>query len=138
MLDARIDGGQNGLMGGRFGDWRRSPVTWEPYHPAADDYQVPGACRRWIARCLNVGTRYRVLAEEDVRQAFREAADGRPVVLAITNHDFRDMRPDVWAVRDLLRKVSTEFPDVPFVFSEAVEAMRAALELPRHLHVNSS
>jgi hypothetical protein len=129
MLDAGVDARQDGLMGGRFGDWRRAPVTWEPYHPSADDYQVPGDCRRWIARCLNVGTRYRVLAEEDVRQAFREAAEGKPVVLAITNHDFRDMRPDVDGVRDLVRSVSAEFSDVPFVFSEAVEAMRSALDL---------
>ena len=45
--------------------------------PSHDDYQVPGACRRWIARCLNVGTRYRLLTEGDVRQAFSEAARGQ-------------------------------------------------------------
>ena len=129
MLDEGSDGAQFGLSGGRFGDWRRAPATWEPYHPSADDYQVPGNSRRWIARCLNVGTRYRLLAERDVRHAFREASEGKPVVLAITNHDFRDMSPDINGVRDLIQRVAEDFPEVPFLFSEAVSAMRSALNL---------
>lgn len=129
MADLGVDTAQFGLLGGRFGDWRRAPVTWVPYHPSADDYQVPGTCRRWIARCLNVGTRYRLLSEQDVRQAFMEAADGKPVVLAITNHDFRDMRSDVDETRALLQGVAADFPDVPFLFCEAITAMRSALNL---------
>lgn len=129
MMAGGLDEMQFGLSGGRFGDWRRAPATWEPYRPSADDYQVPGNCRRWIARCLNVGTRYRLLDERDARQAFREAADGKPVVLAVTNHDFRNMAPDIDAVRDLLVRVGNDFPDVPFLFSEAVTAMRSALNL---------
>lgn len=123
------DGSQFGLLGGRFGDWRRAPASWEPYHPSSDDYQVAGNCRRWIARCLNVGTRYRLLHERDVRQAFAEAADGKPVVLAITNHDFRDMEPDIDAFRKLLTRVAVDFPKTPFLYCEAVSAMRAALDL---------
>ena len=129
MVSTNEDRAQSGLDGGRLGDWRRAPATWEPYHPAHDDYQVPGSCRRWIARCLNVGTRYRLMTEGDVRHAFQEARDGRPVVLAFTNHDFRDMRPDVEAVRSMLASVAAEFPDVHFEFSEAVNAMRRALRL---------
>ena len=53
----QLDSSQAGLDGGRFGDWRRAPLTWSPYHPSQDDYQIEGSCRRWIARCLNVGTR---------------------------------------------------------------------------------
>ena len=129
MVDTGMDAAQFGLAGGRFGDWRRAPTTWTPYHPSADDYQVPGNCRRWIARCLNIGTRYRLLQEQDVRQAFQEAAAGQPVVLAVTNHDFRSMGPDINAVRGLLRRIGAEFPGVPFLFSEAVSAMRSALNL---------
>jgi len=129
MVNTGTDAAQFGLAGGRFGDWRRAPATWTPYHPSADDYQVPGNCRRWIARCLNVGTRYRLLQEQDVRQAFQEAAAGQPVVLAVTNHDFRSMGPDINDVRELLRRIAAEFPQVPFLFSEAVSAMRSALNL---------
>lgn len=130
MVQTEDDTAQFGLQGGRFGDWRRAPATWAPYHPAADDYQAPGNCRRWIARCLNVGTRYRLITERDVRQAFQEAREGKPVVLSVTDHDFRDMSPDVEEVRDLLRRVSIDFPDVPFIYAAAVDAMRRSLGLP--------
>ena len=130
MTQTEEDKAQFGLQGGRFGDWRRAQANWEPYHPAPEDYQVPGTCRRWIARCLNVGTRYKLMAERDVRQAFEEARAGRPVVLAFTDHDFRDMRPDVDGMLNMLSHVAKDFPDVPFRFSEAVTAMRCALDLP--------
>jgi hypothetical protein len=123
------DTAQSGLESGRLGDWRRAPVTWQPYHPAQDDYQRPGTCRRWIARCLNLGTRYRLITERDVRHAFQEAREGRPVVLAVTNHDFRDMRPDIDGLRNMLSRVAKEFPGVSFRFSEAVDAMRHASSL---------
>lgn len=129
MAQAATDSQQFGVASGRFGDWRRAPATWEPYHPSTDDYQVPGDCRRWIARCLNVGTRYRVICEQDIRQAFAEAAAGKPVVLGITNHDFRDMAPDVDGFRTILESVARDFPQVPFFFSEAISAMRSAMDL---------
>ena len=110
MAPTAEDAAQFGLQGGRYGDWRRAPVTWEPYHPAADDYQVPGSCRRWVARCLNVGTRYRLLSDQDVRLAFEEARGGKAVILAVTNHDFRDMAPDVDLVRGLLQQKGRGVP----------------------------
>ena len=127
---------QTDLNGGRFGDWRRAPRTWRPYHPDHDDYQREGNCRRWIARCLNVGTRLRLLTEPDIRDAFKEASNGNPVVLAFTNHDFRDLRIDVNYVRKLLSNVRRDYPDVPFVFREAASAMREALELPNESPCN--
>lgn len=129
VLPSQDDQAQADIDAGRFGDWRRAPAVWQPYHPAHDDYQMQGDCRRWIARCLNIGTRYRLLTARDVRQAFREAATGRPVVLAFTNHDFRDMRPDIEGVRDLVFEVAADHPAVSFRFCEAVEAMRQALHL---------
>lgn len=123
------DNAQFGTGNGRFGDWRRAPATWQPYHPAPDDYQIPGTCRRWIARCLNVGTRFKLMGGSDVHQAFQEARGGRPVVLAFTNHDFRDMRPDVDGVLKMLSVVAKDFPEVRFKFSEAIDAMRGSLGL---------
>ncbi len=115
---------------GRSGDWRRAPRTWRPYHPAHDDYQAPGQCRRWIGRCLNVGTRAYLLTKEEVVRAFEEARRGQPVVMAFADHDFRDVRRDVDDVRGMLAAVSKDFPDVPFLYSEAIAAMRAALDIP--------
>ncbi len=120
------------LSAGRSGDWRRAPITWEPYHPAHDDYQVPGNCNRWISRCLNIGTRFSNVDLKEVDRAFREAQDGKKVTLSFADHDFRDLRIDVREVYDLINKVSKKYPDIKFEFAEAAEAMRKALKLPKH------
>lgn len=124
------DSAQKDLPEGRFGDWRRAPKHWRPYHPDHDDYQIEGSSRRWIGRCLNIGSRIRVLTDADARSAFAEAQEGAPVVLSFTHHDFRDMRPAIEGVRKQIAQTSAEFPDVRFKFCEAREAMRLALSLP--------
>jgi len=124
------DSAQKDLPAGRFGDWRRAPKHWRPYHPDYDDYQIEGSSRRWIGRCLNIGSRVRVLTDADARSAFAEAQGGAPVVLSFTHHDFRDMRPAIEDVRKQIAKASAEFPDVRFKYCEGREAMRLALSLP--------
>lgn len=126
---AADDSHQSDKAGGRFGDWRRAPRHWAPYHPSHDDYQLPGDCRRWIARCLNVGTRHSLLTQADVDQAFSEAGAGKPVVLAFANHEFRNMEPDVANVRAMVAAASARHPGVPFRFAESRQAMRDALGL---------
>jgi hypothetical protein len=39
------------------------------------------------------------------------------------------MAPDVNSTRELIQRVAGDFPDVPFLFSEAITAMRSALDL---------
>jgi hypothetical protein len=63
-------------------------------------------------------------------QAFREAGEGRPVVLSFADLDYRDMRVDIGYVRDLIRNSARRFPDVSFWYCEARDAMRRALRLP--------
>jgi len=116
---------QPDLSGGRFGDWRRAPRTWRGYHPAFDDYQQEGACRRTIFRCMNVGTRFRSLKEAHVRDAFQEAEKSGCAVLAFADHDYRDIRADVEEVRSLITKVKLEFPEVFIRHSGAEAAARA-------------
>lgn len=118
------------ISSGRFGDWRRAPKTWEPYHPSYDDYQTPGNCRRWIARCLNIGSRLKELTMKEVFQAAEEALEGKPVVMAFSNHDFRDIAKDVNQVHLMLKEMRAKYPDVRFEFCEAASAMRRALDLP--------
>lgn len=109
---------------GRFGDWSRAPRTWQGYHPHHDDYQVPGDCRRWIYRCLNLGTRFRLLTKDDVRQAFTEARASGIAILSFADHDYRDIRPDVNCLRGMLTEIRAEFPDVRIRFAGAEEAAR--------------
>ena len=119
--------GQKDLANGRYGDRRRAPKSWQPYHPSHDDYQVPGNCRRWIARCLNVGTRYRSIGQKEVDQAFSEAEEGSSVILAFTNHDFRNMKPDIEIMRKMLSEAQKRYSNTQFKYCEAREAFRMAL-----------
>jgi len=123
--EERTDQGDVGQ--GRLGDWRRAPRDWSIYHPAHDDYQIPGNCRRYIARCLNVGTRYALLDEAEVRKAFERARNEGPTLMAFTDHDFRDMAKDVEYVQELLRRVTPEYPEVRYIYSEVREAMNRVL-----------
>jgi hypothetical protein len=122
---------QKDLANGRYGDWRRAPRNWQPYHPSHDDYQIPGDCRRWITRCLNVGARYRSISQKEVNQAFSEAESGAPVILAFTNHDFRDMRPDINLMQEMLAEAQQQFPKVKFKYCEGREGFRQALGLAK-------
>jgi hypothetical protein len=120
--DEQID-----LSGGRFGDWRRAPDDWSVYQPDHDDYQIPGNCRRYIARCLNVGTRMRCINETEVRKAFQYAIENGSAIMGFTNHDSRDMAPDVDLVRSLIKKVKSGFPDVKFKYCDVREAFNRTL-----------
>ena len=84
-----------------------------------------------IARSLNLGTRARLLTKKDIEQAFHEASVGKPVILSFNHHDFRDMRPDVRYVRKLIKEVSTKFPGINYKYSEAGDAFRKVLNLPK-------
>jgi hypothetical protein len=129
MAESELEAAQRDIAGGRFGDWRRAPSDWSHYHPHHDDYQAPGSCRRVIFRCLNVGTRLRLIDEAEVRKAFERARAGHDTVMAFTDHDFRDMRPDVAEVHALVAKVAKDYPDVAWQNSGALAAARAVLGL---------
>lgn len=122
---ADVGGAQQDTRFGRFGDWRRASRDWLGYHPHHDDYQRVGNCRRWIFRCLNVGTRLRQLTLQDVRSAFEDSRRHGSAILAFADHDYRDIRPDVEQVRDMLRRVRVDYPDVCLLFSGAEAAARA-------------
>jgi len=114
---------------GRFGDWRRARADWAPYNPSHDDYQAEGSCRRTIFRCLNIGTRIRLLNEDEVDKAFIRADCGTPTILAFTNHDFRDMRIDIENAHNLIMKTSKKYPDVRWCNSGAKSAARKVLNI---------
>ena len=126
---------QKDISNGRFGDWRRAPITWSCYHPDHDDYQKPGNCRRWTARCLNIGTRTRLITQKDIFSAFREAKSGKPVILSFANHDYRNMEFDILDTYKKIKEVSKKFPDVKFLFSEARDAMRKSLKLKKFKNI---
>ena len=118
---------QSDLSYGRFGDWRFAPDDWSIYHPNHDDYQIPGNCRRSIARVLNLHTRHANIDQNEVDKAFERANGGTPTLLGITTHDYRNMESEISYFQKMLVKAKEKFPDVEFIFSEAVNAFRNVL-----------
>ena len=106
-------------------------MSWVPYHPSHDDYQVAGNCNRWISRCLNIGTRFANINLSEVNRAFKEVDEGKKVVLSFADHDFRDFRKDVKEAYNLITTVQKEYPNIKIKFSEAATAMREGLNLQK-------
>jgi hypothetical protein len=129
MAMTALEQGQADMVDGRFGDWRRAPSDWSPYHPSHDDYQMPGQCNRTIFRCLNIGTRARLLDQTGIDAAFARADSNIPTILAFTDHDFRDMRRDVATLHGMFVAASKRFPQVQWIHSRARSAARAVLSL---------
>ncbi len=115
---------QPDMTHGRFGNWQSAPKSWCGYHPAIHSYQEVGGCRRKIFRCLNVGTRLRVLRQHHVNEAFEEAVADGSALLAFADHDFRDIRNDIAQVNELLNIGRQEFPNVRVMYCNAEEAAR--------------
>lgn len=113
---------QNDLRNGRFGDWRRAPSDWSVYHPDFYDYQIPGQCRRSIARFLNINTRFANITQEETDKAFRNAQNGMDVILGLASHDYRELSTEVDMAREMIQKSSEKYPDVKFKFCRAKNA----------------
>ena len=118
---------QPDLSYGRFGDWSRASTSWRGYQPHHDDYQLSGQCRRHIFRCLNVGTRFRALNKNHVREAFEEADIKGSAILAFADHDYRDMRKDVINVMLFLEELKIKYPNVKIQYSGAEAAATSLL-----------
>ncbi len=111
----------------RYGDWRRAPKEWIPYHPSYDDYQVPGNMNRYTTKCLNIGTRINLLNDYEIEMAFKDAQTNGAAILSFTNHDFRDMEIDIDDIYPRIARIAENFKDVSFVHSDAISAMQKTI-----------
>ena len=108
----------------RYGDWRRAPKEWIPYHPSHSDYQVPGNMNRYTTKCLNIGTRQNLLNDYEIEMAFKDAQKNGAAILSFTNHDFRDMAIDIDDTYTRIARIAKNYKDVSFINSDAVNAMQ--------------
>jgi len=121
--DSTID-----FKNGRSGNWRNAPSDWSIYNPSHDDYQIPGNCRRYIGRALNVMNRLASIDLKETEKAFQKAAhEKKPVLLGVTGHDFRNLATEVNYVRKLLSEVSSKYPKVNFRYCSVKEGFNRAI-----------
>ena len=118
----------NDHIGASGFDWRRAPKEWELYNPSYDDYQKKGNMKRYVGRVLAIDTYYNSIDYNEVKSAFKRASSGKPTLLAVTSHDFRDLSHEVNIVRDLINKVAKKFPKVKFKYTTTLEAFRSYLK----------
>lgn len=112
---------------GQAGDWRRAPNDWRIYHPNFYDYQKEGSCHRSIGRFLNIVSRYGNISSYEIEKAFKRANEGKPTLLGIFNHDFRNMEYEIEYFYKLLFPVSQKYKNVVFKYSTAKEAFNEVL-----------
>ena len=113
---------QPDLNDGRFGDWRRAPKNWDFYNPDFFDYQKKGGCNRKIFRCLNIGTRFNNITDKEIENAFNYSQKNKYAVLAITNHDYRDIIDDVENLRNSIFRIKKKYDNVLIKFCGAEQA----------------
>ncbi|KPA10248.1 hypothetical protein MHK_009562, partial [Candidatus Magnetomorum sp. HK-1] len=115
---------------GRMGDWRGATTDWEIYHPSFFNSAIKGNLKRYIARCLNINAKQGQITENEIEKAFINAKKN-PVLMAYTNHDFRNLIKETETIVSMIRKVSQKFPDIKYRWSNPVEAFRACMNLDR-------
>ena len=120
---------QRDLSDGHFGDWRHAPLEWLPYHPSYRDWQEKGECHRVIARCLNIEARVKEITIDDLREGFERASKGLPTLISFANHDYRDMKKEINKIRNMIKTVSNEYPEVKFRYCNAVEGIRNVMNM---------
>jgi hypothetical protein len=120
-----VSGRQESTNYGRFQNWDGAPVDWSVYRPDVRDPRKKGALQRRIARCLNIGTDFSVINEQETELAFRNAAEGLPVIMSYADHDERNMVPEIEGVVSIIENVAKKYAStVDFKYCNAVEAMR--------------
>lgn len=122
-IDQSID-----FRNGRSGNWRKAPHDWSVYHPSHDDYQLPGQCRRLIGRALNLRNRIGNMTQKEMNSAFAKAAKGETVLVGLCSHEWRDLRPELDSVQEMIGIAQAEAPEVRIEYCQADEAFQKHVE----------
>tara|TARA_B100001250_G_scaffold93253_1_gene77717 strand:+ start:7631 stop:8977 length:1347 start_codon:yes stop_codon:yes gene_type:complete len=109
---------------GRFGDWTNAPNNWDIYNPDLYDWRKEGNLKRFVAKTLNLNTRFRNINFDEIQLAFDRATQGKNVYLGVTNHDFREMSHEIEDFYNLFKDVAKRYPHIKFQNSETISAFR--------------
>jgi hypothetical protein len=84
---------------------------------------------------LNLGARSAVLDQEEINKAFVDVKKGKKAILAFTNHDYRNMVPDINETHQMLTKASEKY-GVQFKYLDAKNAFRKSMKLKKRKKLN--
>lgn len=115
---------------GVAGDWRGAPKDWTIYHPDIYDWRKEGQCNRYIARVLNLKTRFRNITEFEIEKAFKKAiADNAPVYMGVDTHDWREISIELEEFWEKFLKVAAKYPEIDYGFAKNTDAFKDVLNL---------
>lgn len=104
-------------------DWSQAPAEWVPYHPSTDNYQIPGDGAGWNTRSMH----YRSMLASPVRMDSIFARANREIdqVPVLWGHlPETDFLENIASLDSLIHAVSARYPDVPFRYVTAIQAMQ--------------
>ena len=115
---------------GMSGDWKGAPSDWSIYHPDIYDWRKEGNCNRYIARALNLKTRFRNISEFEIEKAFIKAKkEQKSVYLGVDTHDWREMSIEIEEFWSKFLKVASRYDDVNYMFAKSTDAFKSVLGL---------
>jgi hypothetical protein len=118
-LPEPVDGAEN---------WSRAPSVFVPFHPATNDYQVPGNGKGWNTRSIKMQN----LSQTTMNQVFAQAAAGTDQVMCIWNHLPESFLSYLATTLSYIQTAGSNNPSVPFAYCTALEGMQRWLGTSDH------
>ena len=103
-------------------DWSLAPEEWIPYHPAVDNYQIPGNGPGWNLRSAHLNNFKWSNLMNDI---FQQANSGINQMACIWGHlPETDFIENIVVIDSLAHKAEQQYPNVKFQYCTATEAMQ--------------
>ena len=100
-------------------DWSQASSEFIPFHPSADNYQLPGDGNGWNVRAKYMGS----TTQQMMNDIFSKADQGIEQLVCLWSHlpDVNFMN-EIQLVNNLAHQAELNYPDVEFKYCTAVEA----------------
>ncbi len=103
-------------------DWSQAPSEFVPYHPAPENYQLPGDSPGWNLRSAHF---WGVRARDLMDTVFAAAANGTDQIACFWGHlPETDFNTNVEIMDSLAHKMANKYPEVKFRYCTAIEGMQ--------------
>ncbi|MEA3500806.1 MAG: T9SS type A sorting domain-containing protein, partial [Candidatus Marinimicrobia bacterium] len=103
-------------------DWSLAPEEFVPYHPAVDNYQIPGNSPGWDLRSAHLN---QFKWSSLMNDMFQEANSGNDQMACIWGHlPETNFIENIVVIDSLAHKSAQKYPDVKFKYCTAIEAMQ--------------
>ena len=104
-------------------DWSKAKNDWSLYKPDIYDFTKQGFGRRYIARTLDLVTGAYSIDENEIRKSFERANRGEPTILAVFDHDYRDIADRMRNYLSEINRIAKSYPNVSWEYASPSDAI---------------